>query len=117
MRGGMQDFFNALGDSYDNVIFNFYEATALTISGITVEGSILAPLAQVTAYNGNINGTVIAQSLTTWNMSLNNRPFESIGDAVAPTPVPEPGTLVLFSCSLLFFSSLLKRKCSLEPDA
>lgn len=112
-NAGMWTFLSVLKESYDNVIFNFYEATALTISGIDVQGSILAPLADISATGGNINGTVIARSFTgSAGTGLNNRPFESFTDpgTEAPTPVPEPGTLVVFSCGLLFFSALMRRR-------
>lgn len=45
------------------VLYNFYEATSLTISGISVQGSLLAPNAAVDFGNGNIEGNLIAQSL------------------------------------------------------
>ena len=45
-------------------LFNFYTATSLFVGGITVEGSILAPQASVTATSGAINGQLIAYSLS-----------------------------------------------------
>ena len=103
----MQDFKNALGESYDNVLFNFYETEALEMSGISFKGSILAPLASVTASNGNIEGTIIAN---TWNgpMELHNVLFD--GDTPASAPVPEPGTLALFSLGILGFAGLARRR-------
>ena len=99
----MSAFLNALGLSYDNVMFNFFEAELLTLSGIGIEGSILAPLADVVANNGYINGTVMAQS---WNgtMELHNVPFEST------TPVPVPGTLILLFSGLMGLTGLKRKK-------
>jgi choice-of-anchor A domain-containing protein/uncharacterized repeat protein (TIGR01451 family) len=44
------------------VIWNFFEATTLTLSGVNVHGSILAPFANVTTQSGNIDGQLIANS-------------------------------------------------------
>eukprot|EP00992_Anisonema_acinus_P013073 TRINITY_DN8534_c0_g1_i1.p1 TRINITY_DN8534_c0_g1~~TRINITY_DN8534_c0_g1_i1.p1 ORF type:complete len:564 (+),score=166.09 TRINITY_DN8534_c0_g1_i1:49-1692(+) len=44
------------------VLVNFFEATSLTMSGISVEGSILAPQAHVQFDNGNINGALCGTS-------------------------------------------------------
>jgi len=46
-----------------HILWNFYEATALTLSR-SVVGSILAPNAQVTANKAYVEGQVIFQSLT-----------------------------------------------------
>jgi len=56
------------------VLFNFYEATELTLNGIGVEGSILAPWAVVNQPQGVIAGQIIAKS---WNgiMQLNHHPL------------------------------------------
>jgi choice-of-anchor A domain-containing protein len=43
------------------VIFNFYEAQSLTIQGVAVQGSILAPRAIVSASNGQVRGQIIAK--------------------------------------------------------
>ena len=48
----------------EKVIFNFYRATSLTLGGIGVKGSILAPNATVTFSNGHVNGHVIAKALS-----------------------------------------------------
>lgn len=46
------------------VLFNFYEATDLTLTSIGVEGSILAPKAVVNNPTGEVHGTVVAKA---WN--------------------------------------------------
>ncbi len=61
----LQNFgFNILGTNKQKVIYNFYEATNLTASGIGIEGSILAPLANFNFNNGQVNGNVVVASLT-----------------------------------------------------
>lgn len=74
---GTADSFDNLGINFDDlnndgtgrtdkqrVLFNFYTATSLAISGISVKGSILAPNAAVTFGNGNVEGNLIARELT-----------------------------------------------------
>lgn len=93
---GMGDFMNLLGESWDNVLFNFYEAEELDLYNIGIYGSILAPMADITTGYGQINGTVVANSWT-GPMQLNNSPFD--GDL--PAPVPEPATMLLLGSGLV----------------
>ncbi len=51
------------GASADNVIWNFYQATRLNLSGIRVEGFVFAPRAAIFFDNGHIDGMVVAGSL------------------------------------------------------
>jgi choice-of-anchor A domain-containing protein/uncharacterized repeat protein (TIGR01451 family) len=52
------------GTAINNVIYNFPEAINLKISGIDVQGSILAPKAQLDYPAGVINGQVIAKNIS-----------------------------------------------------
>jgi choice-of-anchor A domain-containing protein len=45
------------------VVYNFYEAKTVKISGVNVKGSVLAPLAEITAFNGLIEGQVVGCTL------------------------------------------------------
>jgi choice-of-anchor A domain-containing protein len=47
-----------------NVIWNFYEATSITIGGIAVEGTILAPGATFQQGGGHVAGQVIVKYMT-----------------------------------------------------
>jgi choice-of-anchor A domain-containing protein len=51
------------GTSKADVLWNFYQAKTVNISGVSVQGSILAPLAQVNFNNGSIYGTLVAYNL------------------------------------------------------
>jgi choice-of-anchor A domain-containing protein len=90
----MQNFGYSLnGIGADSILYNFYQATALNISGIGVQGSLLAPLAAVNFSNGNLNGTLIAGSLF-GSGEIHIAPFK--GDLLTPTTaVPEPATWAL----------------------
>jgi choice-of-anchor A domain-containing protein len=48
----------------DYVLWNFYQATSVYMTGIAIEGSILAPLATLKGDGGHIAGQVIVQYLT-----------------------------------------------------
>lgn len=79
--------FNIQGVSRQKVLYNFFEATSLDASGISIEGSILAPFANFSFNNGQINGSIIAQSLR-GNGESHNYGFD--GDLPTPTPTPDP---------------------------
>jgi choice-of-anchor A domain-containing protein len=100
LEASLQNFrFNINGgiDQRQKVIYNFYEATNLSASGIGIEGSILAPTATFNFNNAQINGNLIAASLTGGGQSNNylfngNLP-ELIRAPQASEAVPEPATL------------------------
>lgn len=100
---------NAGMDSFEslssNVLFNFYEADSLTLSSIGFYGSILAPNAAITANNGQLNGTVIADSWS-GSMELHNVPFSSTAT------VPVPGTGLLLSIGLISLVGIRQRRNS-----
>ncbi|MBE9229877.1 choice-of-anchor A family protein [Phormidium sp. LEGE 05292] len=111
--------FNLMNTSKQKVIYNFYEATSLDISGIGIEGSILAPLAAVNFNNGQINGNLIAGSLTgtgeshnyLFNGTLPDMPSKENTNINPVKSVPEPSTLVgLGLVGTLFRISRRQRK-------
>ncbi|MEO7911740.1 MAG: choice-of-anchor A family protein [Roseiflexaceae bacterium] len=66
---GTADQFQNIGFAIRNInrqdiLYNFYQATELTLDDDRVQGSILAPVAQVTFVQGRLNGTLICASLT-----------------------------------------------------
>jgi len=52
------------GITRDRVLFNLPEATSLGISGISVEGTVLAPHAHIQFDSGQINGNLIGASIS-----------------------------------------------------
>ncbi|MCB1555584.1 MAG: tandem-95 repeat protein [Xanthomonadales bacterium] len=70
------------------VLFNFPDAVELTLAGISVEGSILAPDAVIQNPQGVVNGQVVAQR---WDgmMQLNHQPFVGCLDTPASNRPPE----------------------------
>ncbi len=55
--------FSLSGVTRDHVLYNFPEATSLILQGVGVEGSVLAPFADVQFNNGQINGTLVSRTL------------------------------------------------------
>lgn len=96
--------FGSLSDY--NVLFNFYEATA--VDPRSVIGSILAPYATVSKDWGQVNGNVIVD---TWNSTIQInanhyfKPVEvaglNLGGAAPSGAVPEPGSIALVLGGLL----------------
>jgi choice-of-anchor A domain-containing protein/uncharacterized repeat protein (TIGR01451 family) len=74
------------GTDQQHVLFNFPNATSLTLAGISVQGSVLAPGADVTFSNGNLEGTLVAGSLT-GNGEFHN--FPTLAQIPVQTPAPE----------------------------
>lgn len=79
-----------------NILYNSYEADQLTIRNMALQGSILAPDADVTFNSGVINGTLIADSLTGSGQS-NQFLFHH---DVPVASVPESATAILIGSGL-----------------
>jgi choice-of-anchor A domain-containing protein len=101
---------NDFGKYGFNVIYNFYEATALnTGSGAT--GSILAPLADITGGYTAINGNVIGKSWNT-NTQVNVKGMFKATEVtgLTVTPVPEPESYAMLLAGLGLVGLLARRK-------
>lgn len=108
---------NADSSKWQNVIWNFANATHLDFS-FSWRGTVLAPNADITLRNGNIEGQVIANSarLDAWSGEFHNYEFtgtlppsdsNSGEEPSTPTPqeIPEPATML----GLLAVGSLIGR--------
>lgn len=94
--GGIQGDYNPnFPDQY--ILYNFFEATALTIAGIEVHGSILAPWANTSFSDGHIEGNLIARSLFGTGEAHN----ELFNGNLPNHPVPEPATVLLLGGGLI----------------
>ncbi|TCO77157.1 choice-of-anchor A family protein [Chromatocurvus halotolerans] len=109
------DVFRHDGSLTNRILFNFVNATKITMSGIGFKGSILAPRADVTAFNGHIDGNFISNSLLRpvnengaltgdYTLQFNNYRFMD---------VPAPSTLSAFALGLLLLGFRTRRRCAL----
>ena len=90
----------ALSSLSDRVIFNFINAELLTLSGISVQGTILAPNAHVDGNNGNLEGTLIADSFS-GSLEFHDNKFTDLGGGGGGSgETPEPATMLLLSPAL-----------------
>lgn len=97
---------NADSSKWQNVIWNFAKATHLDFS-FSWRGTVLAPDADITLRNGNIEGQVIANSarLDVWSGEFHNYEFtgnlpssdsnsDETPNAPIPQEIPEPTALL-----------------------
>ena len=110
MSGGMDAFFQAHND---HVLFNFVDATQLSLANIGVQGSIVAPFADITTGWGVIWGQVAAAS---WNgpMQVNSVYYDGYqpplsGTAVGDIPISEPTGAFVLAIGLFAFAALRRR--------
>ncbi|ODU01961.1 MAG: hypothetical protein ABS79_01025 [Planctomycetes bacterium SCN 63-9] len=87
------------GVDQTHVLFNFYEATTLTLTNMGFPGSILAPHATVVGNSGQVNGTLIANSLSG---TIETHSYAFSGNLPGISPVPEPSTFALVATAGLF---------------
>ena len=76
------------GTDRQHVVFNFSSATTLSMAGISVQGSVLAPRADVIFNNGNLEGTLVGRSLT-GNGEFHN--YTTLAQISAASPLPPAG--------------------------
>jgi len=98
--------FTLNGVSAENVLFNLANASSVTMSSMSLQGSLLAPDATVNFTNGNIVGSLIADNLN--SVTYQDGEFEDgLFDGTLPilptgdsTSVPEPSSFALFGGAL-----------------
>lgn len=114
MTGGQQ----VLAGLSDRVLFNFYEAEKLSIYGISVEGSILAPMADIIRAEGVIQGQLIAKSMIgPLQQNLNPYTPYNPGGGGPPATVPEPASLLLMGSGLAALVGWQRRRRGLAAGA
>lgn len=87
--------FDLRGVDASKILYNFYDATALSFSGIGLLGSVLAPDAAYRGGYGNVNGEMIVASFDA-PTQINTIPYTGTLLGLAPAvihhdPAPVPG--------------------------
>jgi choice-of-anchor A domain-containing protein len=115
----------ATSAAYTNVLFNFVDATSLTINGYNFKGSAIAPNADVKFSNGQFNGQLVAKSAggvtgQQWEAtgeyhSVVADPIFGLPDPVGyttptPGPVPEPATWAMMIVGFGMVGGLARRR-------
>ncbi|MCB2192009.1 MAG: choice-of-anchor A family protein [Deltaproteobacteria bacterium] len=102
----------ALVDWSDKIIFNLYQAQTLSINNITVQGSILAPYADVTASGATVAANLVAKSLdgSLATLGQNFAAYDGGGGVTPGAAAPEPGTLMLMGSALFGTAGILRRR-------
>ena len=90
------------GFQASNTIWNFYNATTLSVSGIQLPGTVLAPNASLT-FSGQIDGSVIVDN---YNGGGEIDPGQFAGTIPAGGPLPAPSTWALLFCGGLGLGGL-----------
>ncbi|MDO6568217.1 choice-of-anchor A family protein [Alteromonas sp. 1_MG-2023] len=108
------------GTYTNNILFNFVDATEVTLESVGIKGSILAPYADVAFYNGHIDGNLIASSVYTPEVYLTDSqgvtylaPTGQVNNyAFGITQVSAPGSVLMLlpALAMLFVRRKLQRK-------
>ena len=92
--------FGLNGVANTDVLYNFYDSNAINTSGVSIQGSILAPLASANFNNGNIEGTFIANHMNGTGEFHDYRFIGTLPGGGPPIVASEPAGLALFLIGL-----------------
>jgi choice-of-anchor A domain-containing protein len=112
--------FNVNGVDSSQILFNFPDATSLTLTGVGFDGSILAPSANVKFSNGQMNGQLIAQSLFgTGGGEFHNKPLnvDAFFPSSASEATPEPESWALMILGFGAIGAALRRHLAARTTA
>ncbi|NJC07309.1 choice-of-anchor A domain-containing protein [Polymorphobacter fuscus] len=92
-----------------DVTFNFVDAQSVGLNGVTLAGSILAPLANVVQQGGLIGGSVVARNYTSGGATIGGDGRFEVADYAAGA-VPEPATWAMLITGFGMVGSAMRRR-------
>jgi choice-of-anchor A domain-containing protein len=109
--------FNLGSLANNQVLFNFGNATTLSLQNLAFEGALLAPLATVNFSSGHIDGALIANNYNGpgqindigFNDPLPTYAASGSGGTVV-VATPEPGSIALFGTGVLVIGLFFRRR-------
>lgn len=96
------------------LVLNFVNAKTVTLNGINATATIIAPNAAVTLMNGQVHGTVVADSLKITGATLEDRTFQYVmpgwqeisgGGGQFNTPEPSTWAMLAMGAALVAFGT------------
>jgi choice-of-anchor A domain-containing protein len=110
--------FNLGSLANNQVLFNFGNATTLSLQNLAFEGALLAPLATVNFSSGHIDGALIANNYNGpgqinyvgFNDPLPTYQISGSGSGGTVVATPEPGTIALFATGALMIGLFFRRR-------
>jgi choice-of-anchor A domain-containing protein len=113
------------GSLTNGILFNFVNAESLNIHSIGIKGSILAPLASTTFYNGHVDGNFIVKDLNKIIQEIQKTPQQTgqinnylFRGQPIPVAVDEPPIVLLLLIAIASLSgSALIRRMAIKGSA
>ncbi len=98
------------GPSASQVLFNFPQTTSISLNNFGFNGSVLAPNANFAGLGGQLDGTIIANTITGVTEFHNDYLFTSSVNVTSVSATPEPSTWMMSLTAIGFFGWFARRK-------
>jgi choice-of-anchor A domain-containing protein len=99
------------GITAEHILLNFSDATSLSFGGVGIYGTVLAPTANVSFSNGQLNGSLIALSMLGSGEFHNHNYAGTLLDS-PPSGVPEPASWAMLIGGFGLTGGMLRSKRS-----